>query len=431
MPPVVDSIHIAFETAPCDALVDLERRCTASVPDVHQNAPPPRIETARWSIGPGKLKGQFGYDFIAEGRGAFDGLKVLWGPPRDEPDGSRARRFKLLIGSEPLWRQHANGGNAKTTVTDKLQLLEGDLWRRAPALDQVEVRRIDVAIDHWGYRWSLDDLKRFACRARVRAANVERETPPDSVRPFYGPTSATYYVGKRSGAGRMLRVYDKVAEAAHSGKLPWMQPIWKQYGWDGAATVWRAEVEHGGEWLTNHGMDSAAKLDGCERALWRDYARVTRHTTGTATRAKRSPTSRVWTCIRGAIRRAERGAGNAQPAWTWEPEPPRPAGDMKQLTSMAAGCMRRIRDAMFAGQSDRPELWTFMRDALDQAEARARERQAQLARGGRAPPAARAEPTPPPPAAASPPPATAPPPRPPRRARIAAAPSETEDAFAG
>ncbi len=364
-----------MESAACDVVVEAENRYKSSVIDptlaVH-------LETRRWVLGPGRLKGQTGYDFIARGRGAMEGVQVIWGAAKGSTDAPNARRFKVMIGSEVLWRHHANGGNAYTAATETLEWAAGDLWSAVPDASAIAVRRLDVCVDHWGYTWKKFDLDRFACRQKGRGLSETREAPPEKVDTFQGPNSATYYVGARGSASRYLRIYDKVAEAQKSGKLPWMKPLWTQCGWDGKQTVWRAEVEFGGEWLKAHGFDSVEKLKGCEHAVWIDYLDDVRHTTGRATRLKRAATSAVWGVISEAVHHA--AADSEHCYWIWKPKPPSAGGDMQQLTAMMAGCARKIRDAMFTNPQDRDHLIKFIHDAMAQSDEKAQARQARLVR---------------------------------------------------
>lgn len=387
MRPVVDTLQLAFSAAPTAIIQRAETLSKLSCnPPTGKEAETPWLETPEWSIGPARLEGHVSFDHLASGRGRMTGIRVLWGPSREA--GPLARRFKLIIGSEVLWRHYANGGGAATAAREIVDLVVGKLWLAAPAADRIAVRRVDVCVDHWGYTWTRADLDRFACRQQLRGATEtwSEEAAPESTNVFDGATSSTYYVGGRGAASRFLRVYDKVAEAMASGKLPWMEPIWRQNGWDGNERVWRAEIEHGGEWLRAHGFDSIDKLDGCEAILWAHYLDHVRHTTGRRTRAKRSPTSRVWKKIGTAIIADALIAARQEPRdlWQWQPRPPRAGGDMKILEQMIGGCGRKIDAAMFHG--DRARLLSFINDALDRSEARARQRQAKLALTPRPPP---------------------------------------------
>ncbi len=386
MLPRVDTLYLSMISAASDRTRAAENASKARVAGPPLSA---EIQTDRWTIRPGKLKGHSGYDFIALGRGHMAGVNVFWGQAPEHGGSPIARRFKVAIGSEVLWRHYQNGGTAHSCALETLEKLERDLVVALPARSAIRVRRVDVCIDHWGYTWSMIDTQRFVCRQSLRGLEERRtETRIEDVSTYQGPKAATYYVGARGSASRYLRVYNKIAEAQNSGKLPWMEPIWRVHGWDGAATVWRAEIEHGGDWLTDHGLDTVDKLEGCERALWRRYLLDVRHTTARRTRLKRSPTSRVWTSLRGSIRNAEREAKRDQlrTAWAWQPRPARVDGDCETLSAMAAGCMRELADQLFRPENDSPEeiaakkdaLMAFMGEAVAKSEERARRRQAQL-----------------------------------------------------
>ncbi len=399
LPPRVDTLYLSMICHSSGRVRSAEAGLKSSV---HRPPLSAEIETPRWTLKAGRPKDHVGYEFMALGRGNMAGVNVFWGPPPAEAAIPGLRRFKVAIGSEVLWRHYSHGGTAHSCAKEILDLLDLDLVERLPALRDIRVRRIDVCIDHWGYRWSGDDLKQFACRQKSRGLEERRERPVDDKSTYHGPSSATYYVGARGSAARFLRIYDKIAEAQHSGKLPWMEPAWRAAGWDGVARVWRAEIEHGGDWLTHHGLETLPKLEGCERALWRQYLSDVRHVTPSRSRRKRCPTSRVWLCLRGSIRRAEREAKRDQlrTAWTWLPREPQLHGDMETLSGMAAGCMRKIGAALFRPANDtateiaakRAALHAFMDQALARAEERAKRREAQAARLARPPPPRAADP---------------------------------------
>lgn len=416
LPPRVDTLYLSFLATSSDRTRKAEK-----VEKRRVQGPPlsAEHETDRWSFKAGEVDGNTGYDFMALGHGKMAGVNVFWGPPPTGSSLPRLRRFKIAIGSEVLWRHYANGGTAHSCALEILELLERDLVERLPSHRTVRVRRVDVCIDHWGYTWSGVDLTRFVCRQtsrgleersgrqkrRTQLEDVGREAAIVDVNTVYGKNSATYYIGARGSSSVMLRVYNKIAEAQHSGKLPWMEPAWKAAGWDGETTVWRAEIEIGGDWLSAHGFDTLDKLEGCERALWRHYTSKVRHITPNRSRRKRSATSRVWMCLRGSIRRAERQAKKDQlgkPAWTWQPRPPRVDGDMETLSAMLGGCGRKIGAQLFRPANHTPleraakraELLAFIGQVIDRAEIRAAKRSDRRARPPPEPPPAPPEPKP-------------------------------------
>jgi hypothetical protein len=356
-------------------------------------------------LAPARLRGELGYEFRAEGRGDMEGVAVLWGPPRDAAEGSGARRFKVTWGSKVLWRHRSNGGDAYTAAREVLDLIAGDLWQRAPLDSETAIRRVDVCLDHWGYRWTSADIYRFACRAWKRRFEEHAAEPtddderePGDTRIVEGKNSATYYIGARGAASRQLRVYNKVIEAQDSGKLPWMEPAWRAHGWDGEATVWRAEIEIGGQWCQDHGMRTIADLKGCEHALWLDFFADTRHTTGRRTRNKRAPTSKVWRFLGDQVDAAAKAAGEPA-AWEWEPRPPREEADLPILTSMGQGVNRKLANTLFPGWEDDPAardgLVAYLLSAMKAGAQRTRERDARIAaRASPPPPRPKPEPRP-------------------------------------
>jgi hypothetical protein len=379
MNPVCDTLAVSMETVSTELIETAEKRYKCFVQEPHLS---PWVEHARWTLGPGRLQGQHGYDFIADGKGTMDGVRVLWGLPK-RGEAPRARRFKVYIESKVLWRHHVNGGNAYTAASETLEWITGDLWGALPIESEIAVRRLDLAIDHKGYAWKKTDLDRFACRQRIHG--VTEEHAPDQVNTIGKPESATYTVGARGTSSRYLRIYQKIAEAMKSGKMPWMDPIWRrELEWDGVENIWRIEVEFGGEWLRAHGFTDISKLKGCEAALWLDYLEDVRHTTATRTRLERSPTSRVWSCIAAAVNRAARESDRA--TWSWQPRPPREGGDLKQLTAMLGGCGKKVKKLLFKDPTQKAQLLEFLAEAIANSEQRERDREAKRSRHNPRPP---------------------------------------------
>jgi hypothetical protein len=393
----MDLLYLSVETVATALIEEAERRCN---PFTAKPTQKPVWETPRWTLRAGRHKKEYGYDFIAEGRGDCDGITVLWGKSLAKDPRPQSRRFKLKLSSERCWRERAAGGHAYTIAANALEACIGDLYAALPGYDHVLVRRIDVCIDHWGYHWSRADLDQFACRQTVRAS-VERGEKPLVLKSgevvednekseramldgstFQGPESATYYIGDWSGHSVGLAIYNKTAEAKHSGKLRWMRDAWEAHGHDGRSTVWRAELRFGGEWSRIHGVATVAQLIGAEHALWRWYLTKVRHTTNRRSRTKRSATSRVWGALGAAARRGAR-EGHAT-TWSWSPRPPRPDSDMKRVAAMMAGCARKIDAAMFKG--NKAALFDYIAEAMELSEQRASERQAKLMRLNPRPP---------------------------------------------
>lgn len=295
-----------------------------------------------WEIRAGRLNGYSAYTHVATGTGEWEGVQVSIGPPRSMSEVPNARALRLDVGSEVCWRHAVGGGGAYSVAAMTLRgLLDTGIIMSIPADNAVSVRRLDVCVDHWGHRWEIADLDRFACRQKGRGASRSEVTAPKDSWVYKAAQGFTLYLGKRGAAARFMRIYDKVAEAAKSGKLPWLMPLWSQAGWDGESTVWRAEVEHGGEWLRQHGLETMDKLPGCERELWRDYTTDVRHVIPeTDTRLKRCDASRVWRSLAVAARLRSHGV------WRWQPRPPSGDADATTLLKMATGCLRGAAKAL-------------------------------------------------------------------------------------
>lgn len=302
------------------------------------------MASGNWRVRAGSLKGFAGFDTIAIGVGPMEGILLMIGPAKSSAVAMGERQVRVVIGSARCWRSYCEGANGIGIATGNLSAMDGDAFTSLPSWEYVKVRRIDVCVDHWGYTWSLRDLERFARRGRGDGVNQEYDTGFDaeidallSNRKVYrGDKGSTFYLGTRGAACRMLRIYNKIVEAQATGKLPWMEPIWKQEGWDGQATVWRVEIEHGGDWLNAHGFKSVQDMVGCERELWQHYLGSVRHTDGDRTRLKRCTTSEVWRTIAAAVARAYEGT------WVWQPRPVTEGVDCDRLVAMAAGCMLTV-----------------------------------------------------------------------------------------
>lgn len=337
--PVVDTLGLSVESVVYPLLDDA---MTRSCNERHE------IALGPWRIKAGRLNGYSAYTHIATGTGAFEGIQISIGPPRTMNETPHAKSLRIDVGSEVCWRHAANGGGAFSIAVETLRgIHDNGIIVNIPANNAVAVRRCDVCVDHWGYEWRTEDTDRFACRQSGRGkAGTNRDTdeqPADDTWIFRARKGFTLYVGRRGSAARFLRIYDKIAEAASSGKLPWLMPLWTQAGWDGKSKVWRAEIEHGGEWLRQHGLATMDKLPGCERELWRQYCDDVRHVDiKTDTRLHRCQSSRVWRSLRVAARWRSHGV------YRWKPRTPNGEADTTTLLKMATGCLRTAANGLRA-----------------------------------------------------------------------------------
>lgn len=313
---------------------------------------------ANWRAWAGQLRGLSGagFDYVVGGCGPRTDVRVLIGAP-DTRDGKvwgpRWRRLYLLIGSSVLWRGRGAGQGAYDVTRATIDALAtaADGWiENAPADEEVQPSRLDLCADHWGHAWTLADLDRFAARQgrRGHAKNEDSDIAPDVIETPTGwawksRTGTTLYLGCRGRASRFLRLYDKTAEAAASGKLPWLEPIWREHGWEPGVQVWRAEVEHGAEWLRSHGMPTLAEMRDAERVLWEHYTTAVRHTPGKTAQLRHEASSPVWSALQRAATSLSAGA------WKWKPRKASAKGDMAHLAKMAAGCLAAIEDELCLG----------------------------------------------------------------------------------
>lgn len=359
--PTIDTIHLSFNTILEPGLATAQNLSKA---DPDRNV----VAFKNWKVRAGSLKGFAGFDTIAVGTGPMEGLLLMIAPPKanDASAGVKAgeRQVRVVIGSARCWRTYCDGGSGISIASRNLWDMEGDAFTSLPSMEHVKVRRIDICVDHWGYHWSLADLDRFARRGKGKGIDRQFDTNLDAEiesllghrRVYQGAKGATYYIGTRGGASRLLRIYNKVVEAQATGKLPWMEPIWKQEGWDGEAVVWRAEIEHGGDWLQAHGFESVEDMRGCERTLWLHYLESVRHVDPkTATRLKRCDTSEVWSVISRSVMMEPDLSGVVElrngdlvqsRTWEWKPRRVTEGVDCDRLITQAAGCLLTAEHAV-------------------------------------------------------------------------------------
>jgi hypothetical protein len=331
--PIIDTIHLAFTTVLAPDLLAAQKLSS-------EDSERAVLAFGNWRVRAGSLKGFTGFDTIAIGVGPMEGILLMIGPAKSGSVAMGERQVRVVIGSARCWRSYCQGKNGIGIATSTLWAMDGDAFTSLPSWEYVKVRRIDVCVDHWGYAWSIRDLERFARRGRGDGVNQKFDTTTDaeidallSSRKIYrGDKGSTFYLGTRGASCRLLRIYNKVVEAQSTGKLPWMEPIWRQ-GWDGEATVWRVEIEHGGDWLQAHGFKSVKDMIGCESELWKNYLENVRHTDGDRTRLKRCTSSQVWGTISAAVARSYAGT------WVWQPRPVTEGIDCDKLITQAAGCL--------------------------------------------------------------------------------------------
>ena len=341
----VDTLAVAAPVEPtlgtCRALLTLaadescERLARWPGQEPRILAPEDLTEGADWEAIRCRLGGLVGYELLLRllGEGDGIGLAVRRGKPGQAvPQGFHGR---LLLGSEVCWRSRLRDGMQADTMEAWAwgMLASRGVLVCMPKAQDRKVRRLDLCCDHWGpgSHWHPDDFRRFATRAK---RSGEEWTNDEHSRTIQGPRSRTFYLGGRSAKTSHLRVYRKDVEAEDSGKTHWLHPVWKRWGWDGIAPVWRAEIECGGEWLTNHGMDDARGLRGIEVALWREWTGRTRLTTGNKAKLRCADVHPRWRALQGAPAVAPRGE-----AWEWAVRPRPGSEDMMARRKQAAGCL--------------------------------------------------------------------------------------------
>ncbi|HYE07098.1 MAG TPA: hypothetical protein VEL07_16410 [Planctomycetota bacterium] len=309
--------------------------------------PPPDV---CWVFHRGTLAGFASYRWRIDGVGEWKDVRLLVGEVRRVREKSRdgQRSFLLMIGSSVLWQARGRGQGAADVVRWILRSLANleagrGLLDTAPGDVEVKPNRIDLCVDHWGYDWAPGDLHRFASRARRSGDVTSGGDYITEDRRQFGAEHPTLYLGSSRSECRELKVYLKTAEAEKTGKLTWMEPIWRQFGWQPGIRVWRAEVRFGGIWLRSHGMRTLADMCGAERELWKHYVENVRHGGGTSTRRRRDGLSPVWKALSSANCTLRSGT------WKWTPRAASLHTDLIQLGRMTAGCIARIESLLLEG----------------------------------------------------------------------------------
>jgi hypothetical protein len=289
---------------------------------------------AGWCAKPIHLKGYgSAYPHAITGP-ALDGVSMVVAPLETMDPDTGDVRCRFNLGSAYLWRARCAGMLAYEAANQAIDHMVGDVLARPPLTETWQPCRWDIAVDHWGVNWTRADMVRMVTRARSSSENHQGKTD-GHLRTYHGDTGVTYYLGQRAGESRYLRIYDKTAESHGTGKAVWLNPLWAQHGWDGDATVWRAEVEHGGRWLRQHGMKTGEDMIGGEGALWEHYCKHNwlAAQRGEAQLRNRSMSPR-WRWLSDP-QCQEPGR------WTWEPRPPSREADMHLLQRQAIGCLSK------------------------------------------------------------------------------------------
>lgn len=369
LPVVCDTVYVTFEAPVSEwvrvvcAAADAKPRRAHYLGDVVADGHPLTSDLARsapppagvcWRVIRGSLDGFATYQWRAEGVGPWSGVRLLMGELADRPEATAngLRSCLLMVGSAVLWAARGRGEGVADVVRRILRGLtiaapgEG-LLVDAPPDDQVKPNRVDLCCDHWGYDWTPADMHRFARRRGRAGDQASGDRDPEAVeteeRFQYGATQPTIYIGSRRAECRQLCLYDKTAEGAKSGKLPWLEPIWREFGWEAGTRVWRAEVKFGGGWLRAHGMKTLADMDGAERELWTHYVGSVRHVPGRRARIRYEAPSPVWLALSTAVTSLREGT------WRWQPRKPTTARDARQLGMMTVGCASRLSELLYEG----------------------------------------------------------------------------------
>jgi hypothetical protein len=339
-----------------------------------------------WELRTGAFRG-FGPDWRCrfKGRGYWAGIRGMLGEYKGD-DGTIHHSCLVMIGAAWLWRRYPLGEGRPTCGTRLLGRVADGLAADddgAPALlgspvDDASwhVARLDVCRDQTGHAWSPADLALFTSVAYVRGQALSSSArmakkravdalwrtivpvgplPPDAdqVDPitaaveededtggwtWAGRNGTTLYVGRRRRESRFMRIYDKQAEQVAKGGADYYGPTWRLCLMGHAdcqgpmPRIYRAEIEHGGGWLADHGLGTLDTLKpGFEWDIWADYVQKARHVEKKSERLDRCPDSIAWKAL---VR-----PWTPPPVWTYQPAPPKEPADPKFLAQMAVGCI--------------------------------------------------------------------------------------------
>ncbi len=167
-----------------------------------------------------------------------------------------------------------------------------DSFRRLLHPDLGEVRfgvsRVDVFSDWQGWDLSVDDGRRFVCRADVlRTYEV-------------GGTLTGFEFGSRKTKTFTGRIYDKTADIAAKG-TGWWVDVWGER-YVAGTPVHRVEVEVGRQGLVELGLDTPTEVLGAAGDIWSyGTGQWLTHRTPTCDRTRsRWPISSEWTAVQRA-----------------------------------------------------------------------------------------------------------------------------------
>lgn len=121
-------------------------------------------------------------------------------------------------------------------------------------LEAPKVSRVDLFVDFA----STFDMESVGREAWVTKASAISQYAQDQV--FTG-----WFVG--AGGVLLARLYNKRMEIERSGKT-YLEPLWREAGWDGVMPVWRLEFEFKREVLDQLGLSGLPSVMGNLNGLW-------------------------------------------------------------------------------------------------------------------------------------------------------------------
>lgn len=225
-------------------------------------------------------KGGRGYEYVLEN----DDLRVQFAARAE--GGKHFPEINVRFSSAYLWRC---GWQAAFFYVDR--------WIRQWAIGESHiVSRVDLCLD---MAEGLPDVDIHGASGPEVVTFAQTKTDFAIERRMQGILDT----GFRFGQGKLMcRIYDKIAEIAHSDKL-WFFDLWKNNGWTGDTAVTRVEFQARRTHLKSQQITTIYDLESQMADLWRYFCKgwlSLRDQTGDTNR-RRWPVKPFWKTVQGAI----------------------------------------------------------------------------------------------------------------------------------
>lgn len=223
------------------------------------------------------------------------------------PKGSHGYEYVLVNDDLTLQiAERATGGSAYPEV--HVTWRSAYLWRYG-------WRGVYTYVMRWVRSWAPGNVEKVS-RADL-CIDVAAPVPDVNLRAgevvSYARSKSEFFVqhhlkgltetGFRFGQGDLLcRVYDKVAEIAHSNKV-WFEELWRKQGWDGREPVTRVEFQARRDHLKSQQIETVEDLERQLADLWKyfsDWVSL-RDEDGNDSNRRRWPKKPFWETVCAAV----------------------------------------------------------------------------------------------------------------------------------